>query len=288
MSAVTKAEDASGALQDYNSGLLEVIARAARDPSVDIDKMERLIAMQERVQARDAEIAFSQAFSDMQPELPGITKGNQIVHKGQVISEYAEWADISKVITPIMAAHGFSLSFKPQHKGGVVSVTGILRHRLGHKDESTLDLPADASGAKNAVQAIGSTISYGKRYVGCPLLNIVTEGEDDDGATSGPKVQVQAARDAPFPQGPAKNKTDLKNQCRNVWRDIEGMSDLGSLKEVLRDNGALLEQMKEALPDWWTGGHGPNGSYEGLDHVIARVTRDLEMADQAYGNVRAG
>lgn len=288
MNAITKHEADATAIADYSGGLLEVIARAARDPSVDIDKMERLIAMQERVQARDAEIAFSQAFADMQPELPSISKGNQIVHKGQVISEYAEWADISKVITPIMAAHGFSLSFKPQHKGGVVSVTGILRHRLGHKDESTLDLPADTSGAKNQVQAIGSTISYGKRYVGCPLLNIVTEGEDDDGVSSGPKVQVQSPRDAPFPQGPARNKSDLKTQCREVWRDIEAVSDLGSLNDILEKSSALIEQMKQALPDWWTGGTGPNGSYEGLEHVITRVRRDLEMAEQAYGNLRAG
>lgn len=288
MNAVTKTEQPNAEVAEYSGGLLEVIARAARDPSVDIEKLERLIAVQERIQARDAEIAFSAAFADMQPMLPSITKGNQIVHKGQVISEYAEWADISKIVTPILSSFGFSLSFKSGNSGGMVTVTAILRHRLGHKDEASLPLPLDTSGAKNAVQSVGSTISYGKRYTGCPLLNIVTEGEDDDGATSGPKVQVQAARDAPFPQGPAKNKTDLKTQCREVWRDVEAMSDLGSLNETLEKNHALLEQMKEALPDWWTGGQGQNGSYEGLEHVIGRVRRDLEQADQAYGNLRAG
>lgn len=288
MNAITKSEPESTAVADYSGGLLEVIARAARDPSVDIDKMERLISMQERVQARDAEIAFNRAFAAMQPKLPSITKGNQIVHKGQVISEYAEWADISRIVTPILSDHGFSLSFKSGNSGGQVSVTAILRHALGHKDESTLPLPLDTSGAKNAVQSVGSTISYGKRYTACPLLNIVTEGEDDDGAASGNKVQVQAPRDAPFPQGPARNKSDLKEKCRTVWRDIEAMSDLGSLSDTLEKNASLLEQMKQALPDWWTGGAGPNGSYEGLEHVISRVRRDLEMAEQAYGNIRAG
>lgn len=285
---VTKAEETNLATSDYGSGLLEVIARAARDPSVDIDKMERLIAMQERVQARDAELAFSDAFATMQPELPTISKSGQIVHNGKVISEFAEWSDINKAITPTLSRHGFSLSFKPSDVGGKIAVTVILRHRLGFKDEATLPLPTDTSGAKNAVQGVGSTLSYGKRYAAVLLLNINTEGEDDDGSAAAPKNTYNAAKDAPFPQGPAKNKTDLKTQVRDVWRDIEAMSDLGSLNDVVDRNQTLFDQLKAAMPEWWTGGSGPNGAYEGLDHVITRVRRDLEQADQAAWNVRAG
>lgn len=282
----TKTE--STAVADYGNGLLEVIARAARDPSVDIDKMERLIAMQERVQIRDAEVAFADAFATMQPNLPAIGKNGQIVHKGQIISEFAEWEDINKAITPVLSEHGFSLSFKPETTNGTIAVKGILRHRLGHKEDATLPLPTDTSGAKNAVQSVGSTLSYGKRYVATLLLNITTEGEDDDGSAAAPKQQHNAPRDQPFPQGPAKNKSDLKAKCREVWRDIEAVSDSASLADVLKEAGPLLEQMKQVLPDWWTGGNGPNGSFEGLDHVIARVTRDIAMGEQAAGYVRAG
>ncbi|WP_340146807.1 ERF family protein [Halomonas sp. PA16-9] len=44
-------------------------------------------------------------------------------------------------------------------------------------------LPADISGNKNAVQAFGSSTSYGKRYVLSALLNI-TRGQDDNGKPS--------------------------------------------------------------------------------------------------------
>jgi hypothetical protein len=280
MNAVTKAEPQELAtVADYGANLIEVIARAARDPSVDIDKMERLIAMQERVQSRAAELAFSSAFADMQPELPSITKGNQIVHKGQVISDYADWASISKVVTPILSSHGFSLSFKPGNAGGQVTVTAIVRHREGHQDEATLSLPLDTSGAKNAVQAVGSTIMYGRRYTACPLLNIVTEGEDDDGSASGPKIQHEAPRDMPFPQGPARNKQELKTTGRELWRDIEGVGDIASLNDLLEKGGPLIEQMKQALPSWWTGGQRDGDSFEGLEHVIARVRRDCLASD---------
>jgi len=68
VNAVTKLEE-GGAVADYNSSLLEVIAKAARDPNVDIDKMERLLQMQERVQSRDAEVAFNQALNAAQSEM---------------------------------------------------------------------------------------------------------------------------------------------------------------------------------------------------------------------------
>lgn len=276
MNAVTK--QSSQEVTDYSGGLLDVISRAARDPSVDIDKMERLIAMQERVQARDAEIAFSEAFSAMQPDLPAITKGGAIVHKGQTISEFAEWEDINKAITPVLSANGFSLSFKPAKVDGQVAVTAILRHRLGYKDEATLPLPTDTSGAKNAVQSVGSTLSYGKRYAATLLLNLTTEGEDDDGSAAAPRNTYDPARDAPFPQGPAKNKSELKALCRDVWRDIEAVDDIGSLEDILTRNGTLLEQMKKALPDWWTGGRAKDQTFEGLEHVIDRVRKDIMAA----------
>ena len=64
-------------------------------------------------------------------------------------------------------------------------MTGVLRHRAGHEEEAEIELPADASGDKNPVQAVGSTMSYGQRYVTRMLLNLTSRGEDDDGAVAG-------------------------------------------------------------------------------------------------------
>lgn len=274
---------------EFGASLLEVISKAARDPAVDIDKMERLLQMQERVEARHAEVAFSEAFAEMQPQLPTITMNGQIVHNGKVISEFSDWPNINKIVTPILSQHGFSLSFKPADVEGKTAVTAVLRHRLGYRDEATLALPTDTSGAKNAVQGVGSSLTYGKRYCGVLILNLTIEGEDDDGSAAAPKVQHQAPRDQPFPQGPAKNKTELKAMGRDLWRDIESVGDIGSLNDVLAKGAPLLEQLRKGLPDWCSGGRAQNGeAYEGLDHVIERVRRDINMAEQSAGNLRAG
>jgi glutamate synthase domain-containing protein 1 len=48
-----------------------------------------------------------------------------------------------------------------------------------------MHLPADMSGSKNAVQAVGSSISYGKRYTAQALLNLTSRGSDDDAKGAG-------------------------------------------------------------------------------------------------------
>jgi hypothetical protein len=62
-----------------------------------------------------------------------------------------------------------------------VTVTGVLTHQLGHVEQTSLTLPIDTSGSKNAVQSVGSSTSYGKRYTAAALLNLRTGETDDDG-----------------------------------------------------------------------------------------------------------
>jgi hypothetical protein len=85
---------------------------------------------------------------------------------------------------------GFSLSFDTaprQGEGGGIIITGTLSHVGGHKRTASIPLALDSSGGKNNIQGMGSTFSYGKRYCATALLNIITEGEDDDGVRGGAK-----------------------------------------------------------------------------------------------------
>lgn len=168
-----------------SAALLQVIYRAATDPAVDVDKMERLMKMHEAIVARNAKAAYNAAFAEMQPKLPIITERGEIKIREVVQSRYAKWEDIIEVITPIISAYGFGLSFRLGRDGDRQTVTGILSHREGHDVETTMSLPIDMSGSKNGVQGVGSTTSYGKRYVTEALLNLVSRGNDNDGQGNG-------------------------------------------------------------------------------------------------------
>lgn len=183
MNAVTEITETP--TTDYSTSLLEVISKAARDPNVDIDKMERLLQMQERVAARDAEAAFAKAFAEMQPKLPYISARNKIVHNGKEIAKYADWPSISRAISPILSEYGFGLNFSVDNSAESVTVTARLKHVGGHTETNSVTLPSDKSGAKNNVQAVGSSLTYGQRYAGCPLVGVVIEGLDDDGERAG-------------------------------------------------------------------------------------------------------
>lgn len=182
--------------------LIHIIERAARDPSVDIDKMQRLMDMQERILVRNARAAYASALASMQPELPVIDRKGKIeVRKKDAAGErtgavqqstpYALWEDINEGIRPVLAKHGFALSFRVGvAQDGKLTITGILSHREGHAEETTITLQHDSTGSKNAVQAVGSSVSYGKRYTAGALLNLTSRGEDDDGKAAGAPATV--------------------------------------------------------------------------------------------------
>ena len=179
-----------------DNSILAVISRAAADPTCDIEKMERLLAMHERMQAKTAEAAFNAAMAEMQCEIPTVGQGALNTHTDKT---YATLDDINVTLKPIMQTHGFAISFKVENTAAGVSVTGILMHRDGHREETTMLLPVDIGKGRNAVQAVGSSTTYGKRYVMCALLNITTgEMQDDDGhgaGDTGDDLRVQVVTD---------------------------------------------------------------------------------------------
>jgi hypothetical protein len=176
------------------SALIAMIERAARDQAVDIDKMERLMGMVDRVREREARIAFDVALAAMQPELPVIEKRGRIAGESKRTGEmlrqtFGRWEDIAPAIAPVLSKHGFGVRFEQEQ---VTDVTGAAKTRItcvlshgGHRERAHFDLPLDTTGSKNNVQAYGSTASYGKRYSAMLALNIITRDEDDDGSSAG-------------------------------------------------------------------------------------------------------
>lgn len=248
MTALAKTNDTPAEPISISGGLLEVIARAARDPAVDIDKMERLLEMQERVIARQAREAYAVALAELQPKLPVITERGKILNKDkQVQSTYAYWEDVNEQIRPLLAEAGFSLSFRTGRNGADITVTGVLSHREGHSEETTMTLPSDGSGNKNAVQAIASSTSYGKRYTAFALLNITTKGEDDDGQTA---TKYQASGE-PMPRakldGPHTSKTALRTAVHAIIAKVRAAESIDALAAIQKEN---IETIRQANVDW--------------------------------------
>ena len=185
--ALTIREDAPPAMptQSPTAEIFSMIDRASRDPNVDIEKFERLMAMQERQDSKRAETAFNIAMKDAQSEMGTIGAD---ANNPQTRSKYATYAKLDSVLRPIYTRHGFSLSFdeddspKPDH----IRVVCYVAHEAGHTRTYRKDMPADGKGAKGGdvmtkTHAAGAAASYGARYLLKGIFNIAVGEEDKDG-----------------------------------------------------------------------------------------------------------
>jgi hypothetical protein len=198
---------------------LAFIERMALNPAIDPEKLERLIAMQKDMQASRAKIAFTQAMVAMRPELPRIEK------KGKTDkADYGKWEDIQDGVDPVLSRHGFDLTFKTSNGADSVTVTAVLRHREGHEDTTDLTLPHDKGPGRNSVQAVGSTVSYGKRYTAVALLNLRIGGEDDDGAKGGGAATISDEQFETLSALMDKHGADLGKFC--TYFKIAALPDL--------------------------------------------------------------
>lgn len=178
--------------------LLSAIVQLARDPSVDVGKIAALVDMRARMEAREAEIEFNRALARLPPIHVKKSGRIDLIKKDGTNSgsiPFARWEDIARIIEPMLEAEGFRLMFDSQPRpgeGGGLIVTGTLLHRDGHSKTASMPLALDTGPGRNNLQAMGSTLSYGKRYCAEMLLNIVREGDDDDGKRGGERFITEA------------------------------------------------------------------------------------------------
>lgn len=144
-----------------------------------IDVLEKLMALQERWEKNQARKAFDQAVASAKAQIEPVVKNRQ-GHN----TKYADFAAIARAVDPVITRHGLSYRFRTMQADARISVTCILSHRDGHFEETTLCGPADTSGSKNAIQAIGSTLTYLQRYSLVQMLGLAA-ANDDDGKAMG-------------------------------------------------------------------------------------------------------
>lgn len=171
--------------QSESTALIQAIERAATNPAVDVDKMERLLAMQERIMARNAEADFNVALNAAQAEMGPISAD---ATNPQTKSKYATYAKLDSRLRPIYTKHGFALSFDEgvTDKPDCVLVLCRVTHASGHCKTYQKLMPADGKGAKGGdvmtkTHAAGAAMSYGMRYLLKGIFNVAIGEEDNDG-----------------------------------------------------------------------------------------------------------
>ena len=198
MAKASKRQKALAVVPTQETSLIDVIARAASDPAVDVAKMEKLLEMHTKIVAKNSEDAFNIAMNRAQAKIRRIAA--DATNESTRGSKYATYAKLDSVLRPIYTEEGFSLSFDtaPNAPENVVPVMCYVSHIAGHTRTYHASVPSDGKGAKGGdvmtrTHAFGSGMQYGMRYLLKFIFNIAIGAEDDDGnaAGAGPKLNEE-------------------------------------------------------------------------------------------------
>lgn len=190
--AIVRAEQTAIVPANDSGRVLEIISRVAADPSADIDKLERLMALHERLEKAKAEQAFNASMTDAQSEMGRISTD---ATNPQTRSRYATYGQLDKHLRPIYTRHGFALSFdEADSPKGIewIRVLCYVSHSGGFSKTYHRDVPIVTKGLKGndmmtPTHANAAAQSYGMRYLLKAIFNVAIGEDDNDGNGAAPE-----------------------------------------------------------------------------------------------------
>jgi hypothetical protein len=166
------------------------LLRIALTQGADLEKLTKLMDLQERFEKNEARKAFVSAMNKFKANPPTITK-NKHVEFNTTKYRHATLDHVCDEVTEALSAVGITHAWKMKQDGGVIIVICVLTHELGHSEETQLMGNPDISGGKNAIQAIGSTTTYLQRYTLMAACGLAAS-EDSDANESGHPIVTAA------------------------------------------------------------------------------------------------
>lgn len=186
------------------------LLQLAIQKDVDIEKLEKLMALKERWDANQAKKEYYSSLSKFQVECPPILK-TKAGYSNRYY--YAPLDQIIKVIKGSMYQNELTHRWEQEEKSNQIIITCIITHVSGHSEKTSLGGEADTSGSKNAIQARGSTIQYLRRYTLESVLGIATSSTDTDGHQTDTEI-------------PKKKSSEILIESKNVIDKFENDKEL--------------------------------------------------------------
>ena len=132
----------------------------------------------EKKQANTSVSSIHASFIAAQAEFGAAVKGAVNPH---FKSRYADLSAVLEAVLPALNKHGLGLLYRVHDCDVGVRLEAVVIHTSGEELSSgILHLPV----AKNDSQAVGSALSYGKRYLATGIFALQTADDDGNAATA--------------------------------------------------------------------------------------------------------
>ena len=175
--------------------------------------------------------------------------------------KYATLDHIIEVTRAHLATAGLSFVQGVSSDETGLCVTTRLMHSSGQWMESTMPIYL---GPDRSPQAIGSAITYAKRYALTAMLGIVAEEDDDANAAEGNQMEVTGRKPAPRQQAVKRAAPETKDEPFHV-----------------KDARAIVRAAEKVKPDEW------DAFFDGLGPRLADI-RDASNATYEFVMKRLG
>lgn len=168
------------AIVESNGNTPADMIRLAVGAGTDLDKLEKLLKLQEAFEANQAKKAYVRAMADFKAHAPLVSKDKV---NSQYKSKYTTLGNLINTVSPVLSKFGLSASWDIE-QNGIVKVSCKITHELGHSETAHMTAPVDVSGSKNPIQQIKSTITYLKAVTFESICGLASTDAncDDDGA----------------------------------------------------------------------------------------------------------
>lgn len=198
-----------------------------------VEVVERMMALMERNEARQAEKDFAGALADLQAETCRVSATRAVDQRpdGSCRYRFAPYEEIMAAVQPMLSRHGFSISFDTETGDQRLTSVCTLTHRGGHSRQNRFAVRYGKPPGSSDAQGDMSTKSYAKRGALCDALNIVID-HDDDGRNDGSPEPITANEAA-----------DLRAKCEEVGADkakFLAFADAKSFEEIQADKLDML------------------------------------------------
>jgi len=173
---------ALAAASDMPAQVYQLFERALAQGESGVNALKELVALQDSMQRRRAELEFSVALAAFQESCPPVTKSSTAKITtgggGGYSFTYADYEEIVTTVRPHLAAHGFSFTFNSSVQGDMLTCVCKLRHSMGHHETAEFTLPTENKSGPSAQQKVGGALTYAKRQCLISVLGLaLTEGE---------------------------------------------------------------------------------------------------------------
>lgn len=239
------------------------IMMAAMAQGLDPATLREMLALQREWEADEARRQYNAALAAFKAEPVKITKGKLVnfeTRDGGVTSyKHAELADVVAAVGPALSRHGFSWRWDVEQARDWIKVTCILKHAAGHAEKIEMGGPPDASGKKNQLQQIASTVSYLQRYTLKALTGVAEAGEDDDGqggaddadAQQGQQTQQQpAGQQQARPEKEVWPEESFAKQFARWSKAVDaGLKTVDDILAMAESVGTLTDTQRKQITD---------------------------------------